>query len=73
MVDLTYKRGLDRRLEPSSKTYSSLYICVRSIAGLTVHSRGTDRSHEIPGENGNWAIDGESFPKRAGPPQKAGS
>ena len=47
MTYMTYKPGFDRRLESFSKTYSTPAIRSRPIAGLTVHSRGTDRLHEI--------------------------
>ena len=60
---MTYKPGFDRRLESFSKTYSTPAIRSRPIAGLTVHSRGADRSHEISNNKGNRAIDGESFPR----------
>jgi len=47
MTYMTYKPGFDRRLESFSKTYSTPAIRSRPIAGLTVHSRGADRLHEI--------------------------
>jgi len=51
MTYMTYKPGFDRRLESFSKTYSTPAIRSRPIAGLTVHSRGADRLHEICNKN----------------------
>jgi len=60
VVHMTYKRGLDRQLESSSKMYSPPTLPLRPIAGLTVYSRGADRSHEISEEKrksgGRWRI-----------------
>jgi len=47
MTDRTDKPGFVRRLESFSKTCSTPVIRSRPIAGLTVHSRGADCSHEI--------------------------
>ncbi len=50
MTDMTYKRGLDRRLKSSSETYHPPSMPLLPIAALLVNSRVSERSHEMLGQ-----------------------